>query len=134
MNAYEKMSKNYQNLELESRINDATPHELTGMFFASLKTNIRRAQVCMEHKNLEQQSMYINKAINIVQNLQENLDYKQGGSIAGNLNRMYNYINKQLIIGNAKNSTKELKECYNMTNEISDAWQQIKPANEPSIE
>ena len=56
----------------------------------------------MEKKNYEAKGRYINKALDIINELNVVLDMDAGGEIAGNLRKLYIFMNNRLSQANIK--------------------------------
>jgi flagellar protein FliS len=54
------------------------------------------------------------------------LDYEQGGEIAANLGRLYNFMLRELIGINAHKDTRIYGDLVKIVDELRDAWSQIR--------
>ena len=68
------------------------------------------------------------KAIDIVDNgLRAVLDHSAGGDIAADLERLYEYMTRQLMLANLRNSAELLGEVDALLENLSSAWAAIDP-------
>jgi len=126
MNAYQQAISQYKNIELESKVLNASPHELISLLFQGAKSHINSALTCLVHKQTASRCHHIGKAISIVSGLRSSLDMDDGKEIADNLDKLYEYIQHILLMANLKCSDKLLQEAYNLLSEIAMAWEAIK--------
>ncbi len=54
--------------------------------------------------------------------LSSNLDYAQGGDVAVNLDRLYNYVSSRLGEGMCTFSTQSVDEAIRLTQSLREAW------------
>jgi flagellar protein FliS len=63
------------------------------------------------------------KAISIIgQGLQASLDHQRGGDIAVQLNNLYDYMLRRLLVANANNDLTILAEVDGLIVPLQDAW------------
>ncbi|MCC5791823.1 MAG: flagellar export chaperone FliS [Legionellaceae bacterium] len=117
--------KQYQNLELSTRIEEASPHELINLLLQGARTNIATAKGCIQRGNTKGKGEHIGKAIDIIDGLKSCLDYDNGGDIASNLGQLYDYIQQVLLRANLDSSESLLTEANTLLTEVHEAWQSI---------
>ncbi|MFC3907591.1 flagellar export chaperone FliS [Legionella dresdenensis] len=125
-NPYQQAVSQYKAIELETQVENASPHQLVNMLFQGARTNIAAAQGFISHQRIQEKCESITKAINIIDGLRTSLDHEQGGEIAGNLDRLYEYIQEILLKANLHNDSALLDEANALIAEIHQAWQQIQ--------
>ncbi|MHC4072907.1 MAG: flagellar export chaperone FliS, partial [Planctomycetota bacterium] len=86
-----------------------------------LKLAIKEA----EAKNYEAKGNYINKAIDIINELNAVLDMDAGGEIAGNLRKLYFFMNDRLSQANVKNDPQMISEVITLLEELNQSWKAI---------
>ncbi len=123
---FRRAANHYANVHNASVTQDASPHHLIQMLMDGFLARINSAKGAMQRSEWEMKSIYISKAISIVGGLSEALDLKQGGEIALNLSRIYDYINRRLIQASRENSTEKLDEVAALMREIKEGWDAIK--------
>ncbi|MCX8601749.1 MULTISPECIES: flagellar export chaperone FliS [unclassified Gilliamella] len=123
---YKVGSQAYQQVNLETCVSQASPHQLIVLLFDGALNAIKLANLYIQKGDIAGKGKAISKAINIVDNgLKSALDLEQGGEIAENLDRLYHYISQQLVLANLHNSQDKLQTCYDLLNNIADAWREI---------
>ncbi|OCG17083.1 flagellar export chaperone FliS [Gilliamella sp. App6-5] len=123
---YKLGSKAYEQVNLETRVNQASPHQLIVLLFDGALNAIKLANLYIEKGNIVGKGNAISKAINIVDNgLKSCLDLEKGGEIAENLDRLYQYISQQLVLANLHNDKEKLQTCFDLLNNIAESWREI---------
>lgn len=125
-NPYQDAIKQYQSIENKSRIEDASPHQIIALLFQGAKGHINQAKGHMQQHNMKEKGLHISKTISILDGLKSALDHEKGGKIANNLERLYDYIQSILLKANLKNQESLLDESYQLIQQISEAWEQMK--------
>lgn len=116
----------YKQVNLETSVNQASPHQLIVLLFEGALNAIRLAELYIEKGNIAGKGQAISKAINIIDNgLKSSLDLEQGGEIAENLDQLYQYISQQLVLANLHNDKDKLQACFNLLDNIAQAWREI---------
>jgi len=129
-NPYQQASDTYKSIDLQSRIEAATPHELINLLFQGARTNISTAIGCMQRNQIKEKGEHISKAISIIDGLKGSLNMNQGGEVAANLLSLYDQIQNLLVKANYHNSEELLTQSNQILSEIHEAWMAIKPSSE----
>lgn len=123
---YQDKLKNYASLELQSRIDTASPYELIDMLLQGAKTRISSAIFCIQRDQIKEKCEHISKAISIIDGLRTSLDHERGGDIAANLESLYDYTQRILMEANLRNDIGKLEESHKLINTVHDAWMEMK--------
>jgi flagellar protein FliS len=67
----------------------------------------------------------LHRAVAIIDELRNSLNFKAGGQIAGNLDALYEYMCQRIMQSNAANKPEWLDEVSRLLGEIRSAWLQI---------
>jgi flagellar secretion chaperone FliS len=129
MNSYKQLEK-YKSVDIHSRVEAATPHELIELLLQGAQTNITKATGFLQQNNITGKTECINKTIEIIGGLIEGLDYEKGGEVAHNLHLFYQTILKLLVDAHTKNDISLLLKINEFVGEIVAAWKAIKPQTE----
>jgi flagellar protein FliS len=124
MNAYQA-AQQYSSLKTQTTIVDASPHRLIQMLFEGALERIAQAKGAMKQNQIARKGELISKVINIVGGLQGSLNDKEGGSLAANLDSLYDYIVRRLIKANLDNNPDILDECGRLLGELKTGWDAI---------
>ena len=84
----------------------------------------------MQRKQIAEKGKFIGQTIEIVGGLRASLDKEHGGDVAANLESLYEYIGRQLVVANLKNSEQILDEISGLLTDVKTAWDAI---NAPAV-
>ena len=122
------MWHNAHNTYLESTILGADPVELVKMLYQACTQAVRDARHYLAEGQIAARSSAINRAQEILMELNLSLDHARGGEIAQRLARLYDYMQQQLLNANMQQSDAILAEVLELLTTLSEAWEEMKPA------
>jgi flagellar protein FliS len=79
----------------------------------------------MQAGNHEEKARYMNKAEDIINELNTVLDMETGGEIAQNLRALYTFMIKNIHEGNLKKDPTKLEEVIKLLEELNQSWKAI---------
>ena len=79
----------------------------------------------IEAKNPEAKGKYINKAKDVINELNAVLDMDAGGEIATNLRKLYLFMNSRLSQANMKQDPQMVREVITLLEELNESWKAI---------
>lgn len=121
----------YANVGLETGVVAASPHQLIIMLYEGAELAVRMAIKHMNEGDLAKKSAAITKASTIIlDGLRASLNTLQEGDIAIQLDSLYDYMNKRLMLAHLKNQTAPLEEVLGLLRELHGAWKQIGPTGQ----
>lgn len=123
--------KQYTKIDVHTGIENASPHRLIQMLMDGALTRIAQAKGHMKANSITQKGEDIGIAISIIGGLRDSLDHNKGGSIAENLDSLYEYMTYRLMESNLNNDVSILDEVHGLLGEIKSAWDEI--ANHPEV-
>lgn len=85
---------------------------------------IRAGIDAIEKKKVEERSRQLLRAQDIVTELRCTLDFKTGGAIAENLERLYEFVTDRLIQANVGNAVEPAKEGLKVLEDLHQTWVQ----------
>lgn len=100
----------------------ASPHRLIQMLMEGALDKIAFARGQIEREDYAEKGRNITWAISIIQGLSESLDMESGGEIAANLEGLYDYMVRCLMIANKDNNIEKLDEVASLLKEVKQAW------------
>ncbi len=86
---------------------------------------MRLAIIEMEKKNYEAKGRYLNKALDIINELNVILDMDAGGEIAGNLRKLYIFMSNRLSQANIKCDPQMVRDVIKLMEELNRGWKAI---------
>jgi flagellar secretion chaperone FliS len=111
----------YQSVAVHGGVAAADPHQLIVMLMDGALERIAQARGCMTHGSGDKNSL-LSAAVAIIDELRCSLDLQAGGTIAANLDDLYDYLCRQLVKANINNQTSVLDEVSHLLSEIRSAW------------
>ena len=79
----------------------------------------------LEAGNHAAKGQYLNRAQDIVNELNAVLDIEAGGEIARNLRRLYVFVNRRLSEANAKRDPQMIRDVITLMEELNQSWKAI---------
>lgn len=117
----------YAQVGVQTGAMSASPHRLIVMLFDGARAAISRAKFQMADGNIAAKGDSLSKAIDIIENgLRAVLDHEAGGEVAGNLERLYEYMTRRLMLANLRNDVTLLDEVDSLLQNLAEAWAQIE--------
>ncbi len=117
--------RQYQSVNTQAQVADASPHRLIQMLMEGGLSRLAQAKGAMLHGQGAQKGELISKAIGIIGGLREGLDLNQGGEIAANLDRLYEYMVACLVEANVTNDAAILDEVADLLRNVKSGWDAI---------
>ena len=115
----------YQKVNVQSQIMDASPHKLIQMLMDGALDKIAKAKGSIKQGDVSQKGAQISWAISIIDGLRMSLDLEKGGDIAQNLGDLYEYMERQLLQANMTNEVELLDEVSGLLRQVKDGWDAI---------
>ncbi len=117
------MSNNYgANQYKQTSIKTANPGALLIMLYEAAIRNVKQATLALDKKDLAAKGLHIGKAHDIINELNNTLNFEVGGEIAMNLERLYNFMIEQLVQANIENSTTKLIAVQKVLENLLEGW------------
>jgi flagellar secretion chaperone FliS len=120
----------------KTAVETAEPLKLIILCYDAAIRDLQEAKELHEKHDMDAAYRKIRHAQDLVTELLVGLDYERGGDIARNLNRLYNFILRQLIGINSREDTAVYGHLINILSELRSAWEEIKirEHHSPSVE
>jgi flagellar protein FliS len=82
----------------------------------------------MQNGDIALKGLLLGKATMIIAGLQSSLDPKHSSDLVGNLDALYDYMQRRLLAANIRNDPAMIDEVSNLMRTVKSAWDQISPA------
>jgi len=79
----------------------------------------------LEAKNYEAKGRYINRAQDIINELNAVLDIDAGGEMAANLRKLYCFVSRRLAQANTKRDPQMIREVITLMEELNQGWKAV---------
>jgi|307.fasta_scaffold27457_2 flagellar protein FliS len=127
--AFNQGARAYARVGVETGVAAADPHRLVEMLFDGALAKIAIAREAIFARDTARRGEAVSQAITIIsQGLRASLDHEVGGSIAAQLDALYDYMTVRLVQGGANNHAANLDEVAGLLGELRAAWTAIRPA------
>ena len=117
--------KQYQTVNTQVQVLDASPHRLIQMLMEGGLTRLAQAKGAIERGQLTLKGDVLGKAIAIIGGLRSSLDLQNGGELAHNLDSLYDYMIGRLSRANSSNDPALVEEVSSLLREIKSGWDGI---------
>ena len=108
----------------EVAVQTASQIKLVIMLYEGAIRFLRESVSAIQSKDLDRKRQTIDRAVAIVQHLQETLDVDRGGQVAADLNRLYTYITSRILDGSGKLDIASLEEAIKLLSTLLAGWEQ----------
>ena len=110
---------------VKTNISTSDPVKLVIMCYEGAIDSLKLAKEKIKEEDYEKKAKAIIKAQDIIDELLCSLDFEKGGTIAGNLSSLYNYMLRRILHGDVNKDTGAIDEVIGMLSELLSAWQTI---------
>ncbi|TXI28007.1 MAG: flagellar export chaperone FliS [Aquipseudomonas alcaligenes] len=117
--------RQYQTVNTQAQVSDASPHRLIQMLMEGGLSRLAQAKGVMMYGQHAAKGELLSKAIGIIGGLRESLDLQQGGEIAANLDRLYEYMVSRLVEANIGNDVAIIDEVAELLRNVKSGWDAI---------
>jgi len=121
----------YQSTAVHGGVAGADPHRLVLMLLDGALERIAIARGCIVQGgkgDLGRKAAAVSQCLSIVGELRGSLNMSSGGQLAENLNQLYDYMIRRLLMANVSNDVKILAEVSGLLDNIRSAWAAIGSA------
>ncbi|MBI5643162.1 MAG: flagellar export chaperone FliS [Deltaproteobacteria bacterium] len=113
--------RQYQNIQVMT----ADKVRLIIMMYDGVIRFNKCAQKAIQEKHIEARNTYINKSLAIVSELANSLNMEEGGEVARNLSRLYDFATRELTQANINNDSAALDTVNKIIFELKSGWEGI---------
>lgn len=121
------MAQNAASIYQGTKINTASPAELTLMLYEGAIKFCNKALYGMEQNDIEKVNENLIKAQKIVTELRSTLDFKY--AVAKEFDNVYEYIYRRLVEANIKKDVDILEEALDYIRQMRDTWKDVMRKN-----
>lgn len=116
----------YQHLGVQSAALGASQHHLITMLFDGAAAAMRKARVLHSVGETGGRGTALSKAIDIIdRGLRAALDFERGGELATQLDSLYEYMIRRLMLANLRGDMGMVSEVERLLDNVASAWKQI---------
>jgi flagellar protein FliS len=110
----------------QTEVSTANRGRLVVLLYEGAINFLKKAREGIQEGNIEAKCNNINRAQNIIQELNNSLKMDAGGEIAGNLRSLYFFMERHLVMAKIeKDGAKKMDEVIFMLSSLCEAWVEI---------
>lgn len=124
----------YRTVSVETAVAGADAHQLVGLLYEALLQAAGSAKRAIHDGDIPGKGRAIGRAVRLLEEgLKAGLNEAQGGELAGNLRRLYDYCILRLSEANLKTDEKMVDEVVTLVAPLAQAWGQIRSELAPRL-
>lgn len=108
----------------KTQVQTADQGTLILMCYEGTITFLKKGKIAMQSKAIEDATIYLNKAQNVLWELTNSLNFN-AGEIAYNLESLYNYMIRRIVDAQYHDNAEALDEVVGHMEELKGAWETI---------
>jgi flagellar protein FliS len=116
----------YQSVAAHGSVAAADPHRLVLLLLEGALSRINLARACNDRAERQERNRHLERAVAIVGELRACLDLTQG-PLARNLDDLYDFVMRQLMLGQLTNDPRGISGAASVLQEIRLAWAALAP-------
>ncbi|MCL1044819.1 flagellar export chaperone FliS [Shewanella electrodiphila] len=117
--------KSYRKVSIDSELAVASPHRIIQMMFDGALLRLAQSRYAIETQDLQGKGVAINKAIGIINGLNNSLNMDVKDSVAGNLSELYDFMLRRISEANMNNDVKAIDDVSGILRTIKEGWDAI---------
>ena len=122
---FARAQASYQNVDLSTRVEGATPHQLIALLFEEALVAIDAMTAAAQRRDYGRVASSQARALSIIGGLQASLDMERGGELARNLADVYREASRLILTGGRASEPLFVTQARTMLAEIASAWNAI---------
>jgi len=112
----------YRSVGAYGSVESADPHRLVQLLYDALADALSLARGAIERGDVAAKGHAIGKAVGIMEALVSSLDHERGGDVAGNLDRLYDYMGREITRANLHGDAAALGNVAAVNETLRRAW------------
>lgn len=112
----------YKSVATHGAAVEADPHQLICMLMDGALDRLISARGCIERGELTQKATLLHRVGAIIDELRSSLDHSIAGSVATDLDRLYDYMMRRVLVANLNNDLAAIDEVGRLLREVRTAW------------
>jgi flagellar protein FliS len=118
---------------LEAEVLTADPTKLVQILYDLGVDSVQNARERHRQGDIVGRGRFVNKAFEVLIELMNSLNTEQGGEIAANYARLYDYCQRRLLEGHAQQSEPALAEVQSLLEDLKEAWQAVMASQRATL-
>lgn len=117
----------YARVRTHGGVESATPHQLVTLLLDGALDGIAGARGHMQRHEVAAKGEAIGRSIGIIEGLRASLDHERGDELSANLDALYEYAARRLLLANRDDDAAALDEVAALLEPVREAWTAIAP-------
>jgi len=109
---------------LAQRLETASPEQLAAILLEGGQKFLLLAMGAMDNNDVPSKARYVNRVSDFITELSVRLNRNDGGEVAANLNRLYNWWTTELFAGARSNQRERLELILKHMGEMRGTWEE----------
>lgn len=122
------MPNNALNAYKQNAVTTQTPGQIVVLLYEGAIKFLQQAVTAVNENKFVEKGRLINRAVDIICELNSALDLEKGGEIAQNLRKLYVFMHEYLIKANFEKNATMIQEVINMLKELHGGWKEVAAA------
>ena len=114
---------------LATQVNTADRLQLVVMLYEGAISFLRQARERIQAQDPVGKGLYLGKALDIIAELNASLNFPEGGEVAANLFRIYNFMSAHLTRANLNWDAEAVEEVIGMLETLREGWADVVKKN-----
>jgi flagellar protein FliS len=115
----------YKSVATHGAAVEAEPHQLISLLMDGALERLLSARGSIERGDLVTKAGLLHRVGAIIDALRCSLDHTAGGTVAANLDRLYEYMMRRVLAANLKNDVAAIDEVLKLLRQIRGSWNAI---------
>ena len=115
----------YKSVATHGAAIEADPQQLICLLMDGALERLHLAKACIQRGDLVEKATTLHRVGAIIDELRLSLDHKAGGQLATNLDSLYDYMMRRVMVANLQNDASVIDEVGKLLAQIRSAWGQI---------
>ncbi|WP_405601689.1 MULTISPECIES: flagellar export chaperone FliS [unclassified Pseudoalteromonas] len=108
-----------------SSVKEMTPYDQVKLVFANIVGKLSAAKGFIQRKEFDKKGIAISDCITLLGALQQVLNFEGDNTVSTNLDSLYDYCQRTLLMANMENNIDKLDEVIVLIKEIKSGWEAI---------
>jgi len=108
-----------------TQVQTASPVQVVVLLYDGTIQAMKLAQEGMQHNNREDKARFLSRALRVVSELSATLNMEQGGTVARDLRRIYEFVVHELTQANLLNQPERLDAPIRCLGVLREAWLEL---------
>ena len=108
-----------------TQISTASSVQVVVLLYDGAISSMKLVQESIMAHNFQDKARFLDRALRVIGELSASLNMEEGGVVAKDLQRLYEYIQFEVTQANLKNESGRLKGPIQCMSEIREAWQEL---------